>query len=203
MQNDISDTSRVPWNSRLQCEMKSYRGLLGALHRVESDGPVGGTLPLPRGFPQLRGRLGPFRVRHGVGKSACVVWARGKEGVSRNISPTRLGLASRSGLDRSRVCGIDGLARPVCSVRPRLWTCSRSTNPSREAMDDRGQSPARPTGWEGDRNRAGWKDNRSPLSPPKGMFRVKNWVHAAAPAKATMVAMPMVPPVGLIGARTL
>tara|TARA_B100000405_G_scaffold81255_1_gene56269 strand:+ start:5693 stop:5800 length:108 start_codon:yes stop_codon:yes gene_type:complete len=35
------------------------------------------------------------------------------------------------------------------------------------------------------------------------MFRVKNWVHAAAPAKPTMVAMPMAPPVGLIGARTL
>ena len=62
---------------------------------------------------------------------------------------TRLGLASRSGLDRSGVCDIDGLARPVCSVRPRLWTCSRSTNPSREAMDDPGQSPARATGWEG------------------------------------------------------
>ena len=60
--------------------------LLGALHRVETDRPVGSTLTLPRGLHDLRGRLGPLRVSHGVGERACVVWAGGKEGVSGDIS---------------------------------------------------------------------------------------------------------------------
>ena len=34
------------------------------------------------------------------------------------------------------------------------------------------------------------------------MLRERNCVHAAAPANATTVAMPMAPPVGLTGAMT-
>ena len=37
---------------------------------------------------------------------------------------------------------------------------------------------------------------------PKGMLSERNCVQAAAPAKATTVAMPMAPPVGLTGAMT-
>ena len=73
--------------------------LLGALHRVETDRPVGSTLTLPRGLHDLRGRLGPLRVSHGVGERACVVWAGGKEGVSGDISEIRvvgLSVGSRS-----------------------------------------------------------------------------------------------------------
>ena len=86
-----------------------------------------------------------------------------------------------------RVCGRAHEARTQVERR---WT----------TVDSR---PRGQPGGRGDRNRAGWKDDRSPLSPPKGMFRVKNWVHAAAPAKNTMMAPPMAPVVGLIGARTL
>ena len=182
--------TRLTWGSSSGRVRRACRGHPPAPKRISSA--PRSPWPIPGSS-----RCGEERLRR-VG-----AWEGGRQSKYLGDTATRLGLASRSGLDRSRVCGIDGLARPVCSVRPRLWTCSRSTNPSREAMDDPGQSPARPTGWEGTRNRAGWKDYRSPLSPPKGMFRVKNWVHAAAPAKATMVAMPMVPPVGLIGARTL
>lgn len=150
MQNDISDTPRVPWNSRLQCEK------LPRLTWGSSSGRVRwacrGHPPAPKRISSAprspwpipgSSRCGEERLRR-VG-----AWEGGRQSKYLGDTATRLGLASRSGLDRSRVCGIDGLARPVCSVRPRLWTCSRSTNPSREAMDDRGQSPARPTGWKG------------------------------------------------------
>lgn len=184
------DHTRLTWGSSSGRVRRACRGHPPAPKRFSSA--PRSPWPIPGSS-----RCGEERLRR-VG-----AWEGWRQSKYLGDTATRLGLASRSGLDRSGVCDIDGLARPVCSVRPRLWTCSRSKNPSREAMDDPGQSPARPTGWEGglEIGRAG--KIIALRSPPKGMFRVKNWVHAAAPAKPTMVAMPMAPPVGLIGARTL
>ena len=166
--------------------------LLGALHRVETDRPVGSTLTLPRGLHDLRGRLGPLRVSHGVGERACVVWAGGKEGVSgRYLGDLGL-LASRSGRDRSGVRGRDGAVRPVCTVRTRLWTYSSRANPTvGGAMDDRRQSPSGAPRGEGVEIGGGVGKIDA---PPKGMFRDRNWVHTAAPANPTRSPTPTAPP---------
>ena len=169
-----------------------------AEHRVELHGPVGSALARPS-LLHVRRRLGPLRVGHSVGKLA--TWGKrrgrtGREGQA-GVRVARGGDKIRSDLglvENAR----RGEARPARGRRDDSRRARASSRPPSQGA--RVSIRARTSlARDVEPRREGATSRMRLKHAPKGMFRVRSCVHAAAPARPTAVAMAMAPPVGFTG----